>query len=55
MRLIGLVLALLPVGWWAWDVHYDPCGLQGEAWLRCRTHHQGLHRRADNPVPEPEQ
>ncbi len=36
MRLTGLLLALLPLAWWFWDVHRDPCGLEGHAWQECR-------------------
>lgn len=35
LRLTGLALALLPLAWWAWQLR-DPCGVQGEAWVRCR-------------------
>lgn len=39
MRLAGLLLAFLPLSWWAWELHHDPCGLQGKAWQECRAHH----------------
>lgn len=35
LRLAGCILALLPLGWWAWNLR-DDCGPQGTAWLECR-------------------
>jgi hypothetical protein len=43
MTRAGILLGLLPVLCWSWQLR-DPCGLQGEAWLQCRAHHQGEHR-----------
>ena len=43
LHITGLVLALLPWAWWAFDTHHDPCGPTGEAWQQCRAHHQGQH------------
>lgn len=50
LRLMGLLLALLPMAWWAWSLR-DPCGVTGEAWRECRAHH---FIPADAPVPQPE-
>lgn len=39
MTRLGLALVVLPLAWWLYDVHHDPCGLQGDAWQQCRAHH----------------
>lgn len=51
LRLTGLALTLLPIAWWAWDIHHDPCGLQGDAWQQCWSHHS---MPTDAPVSQPE-
>lgn len=35
-RLISFMLVVLPVGWWAIDVHRNACGVHGQAWMECR-------------------
>lgn len=47
LHITGLVLALLPWAWWAFDTHHDPCGPTGEAWQQCRAHHQGPHKQLE--------
>ena len=34
-RIIGFLMVVLPLGWLAWQAHYDPCGPQGKAWAQC--------------------
>jgi hypothetical protein len=37
VRLLGFLLALLPMAQWAWNINMlDRCGLEGEAWAQCR-------------------
>lgn len=44
MTRLGLALVVLPLAWWLYDVHHDPCGVTGEAWQQCRAHHQHIRR-----------